>query len=268
MRVPDLFNPALCQISMNGIVKSADLVKEQRVENGVAGTKGATEEPVDSMDSLTEKSCSDNNSLYDSSGLASLEDTQGNSIDTSAIKRHKSLVDAAHVLLEAVGEDVSREGLRKTPERFAKALEFLTSGYRQSIEEAVNGALFEEDVDSEEPVTVKDMDLFSLCEHHVLPFFGTCSISYIPNQKVIGLSKLGRIVDILSRRLQVQERLTKQIAETVERITGARGVAVQIEAKHLCMACRGVQKSNATTVTRCLRGLFKTDPILRQEFLS
>ncbi|GJQ10628.1 hypothetical protein GpartN1_g2419.t1 [Galdieria partita] len=269
MRVPEFFNaPLTCEISMNGTCKNTDLLREERVEDGAGGLLKSHLD-LESTDSITEKSFSENHSVS-SSGSNDVQDTTvnyvGESSDTS--RRHNSLVNVAQVLLESIGEDVNREGLRKTPERFAKAIEFLTSGYQQSIEEAVNGALFEEDVDAQEPVTVRDIDVFSLCEHHMLPFFGKCTVSYVPNKKVIGLSKLGRIVDILSRRLQVQERLTKQIAETIEEITEAHGVAVEMEARHLCMACRGVQKNNAVTITRSMRGEFKTNTILRQEFLK
>ena len=154
-------------------------------------------------------------------------------------------------LLQQVGENPEREGLVRTPERASKAMRFLTSGYSKKIEDVVNGALF--DVDSNQMVMVKDIEFYSLCEHHILPFYGTCTVAYIPNGKVIGLSKLPRIVDMYARRLQVQERLTNEIAEAVLEVTNAKGVIVTMQAKHLCVMMRGVEK-NCDTVTKCTLG--------------
>jgi GTP cyclohydrolase I len=169
-------------------------------------------------------------------------------------------------IIESLGEDINRDGLRDTPERAAKALKFLTQGYEQSIEGIVNGALFESD--SDEMIIVKDIELYSLCEHHLLPFIGKCHVAYLPKGKIIGLSKIARLVDLFARRLQVQERLTKQIAETVFEITGASGVGVIIEAKHLCMMMRGVQKQNSIMTTSVMLGSFRNDRRTRSEFLS
>jgi len=169
-------------------------------------------------------------------------------------------------LLEQIGEDPSREGLQKTPERAAKAFKYLTRGYEQTVGDIVNGALFESDTD--ELVLVKEIELYSLCEHHLLPFIGKCHVGYIPDGKVLGLSKIARLVDMYARRLQVQERLTKQIAETIQSITGALGVAVVIEAQHLCMMMRGVEKQNSVMTTSCLLGAFRDEPSARAEFLS
>jgi len=169
-------------------------------------------------------------------------------------------------LLEQIDEDPSREGLLKTPERAAKAFKYLTRGYGQTVEGLVNGALFESDTD--ELVLVKEIELYSLCEHHLLPFIGKCHVGYIPDGKVLGLSKIARLVDMYARRLQVQERLTKQIAETIQSITGALGVAVVIEAQHLCMMMRGVEKQNSVMTTSCLLGAFRDEPSARAEFLS
>ncbi len=169
-------------------------------------------------------------------------------------------------LLEQIGEDPTREGLLKTPERAAKAFKYLTRGYSQTVEGIVNGALFESDTD--ELVLVKEIELYSLCEHHLLPFIGKCHVGYIPDGKVLGLSKIARLVDMYARRLQVQERLTKQIAETIQSITGALGVAVVIEAQHLCMMMRGVEKQNSVMTTSCLLGAFRDEPSARAEFLS
>ncbi len=169
-------------------------------------------------------------------------------------------------LLSLLGEDVSRDGLRETPRRVEQALRFLTKGYRQEMEGVLNGAIFP--VDSSEMVIVRDIDFFSLCEHHMLPFFGKCHVAYLPNGRVIGLSKIPRLVELFSRRFQVQERLTMEIASAVEEGTGASGVGVVMEAQHLCMMMRGVEKQNALAVTSAMRGTFKSDPKTRMEFLD
>jgi GTP cyclohydrolase IA len=174
--------------------------------------------------------------------------------------------DLVRQLLAQLGEDPSREGLLETPRRVADSLKFLTSGYTTDIDELINGALFT--VPYNEMVIVRDLDMYSLCEHHLLPFFGKCHVAYIPDGRVIGLSKLPRIVDAFARRLQVQERLTSQIAETIEAKVRPLGVAVVIEATHLCMAMRGVEKQSSVTVTSAMRGVFHKDPRTRGEFLE
>jgi GTP cyclohydrolase I len=168
-------------------------------------------------------------------------------------------------LITSIGEDVSRDGLQKTPERAAKALGFLTQGYQQSLEEIVNGAIF--DSDNDEMVIVKDIELYSLCEHHLLPFVGKAHVAYLPKGKVIGLSKIARITDMYARRLQIQENLTKQIADAIQQVTGAAGVGVVIEAQHFCMMMRGVQKQHSSTVTSMMLGAFRENIQTRQEFL-
>lgn len=167
--------------------------------------------------------------------------------------------------LELIGEDPRREGLLKTPERVANAMKFLTEGYNSSAEEVVGDGIFEEEHDN--MIMVRDIELYSLCEHHMLPFFGKAHVAYIPNGKIVGLSKIPRIVDVFARRLQVQERLTEQIAEGLCNVLHPSGVGVVIEAYHLCMMMRGVQKQNSKTITSALRGAFREDPKTRDEFL-
>jgi GTP cyclohydrolase IA len=169
-------------------------------------------------------------------------------------------------LLHGIGEDVDREGLRRTPDRAARALEFLTQGYRQDLDDIINDAVFGSA--ASEIILVKDIELYSLCEHHLLPFIGRAHVAYIPNGKVIGLSKVARIVDVFARRLQIQENLTTQIAESLMNCLEPSGVAVVVEAKHLCMMMRGVEKQNSVMKTSCLLGVFKEDARTRSEFLS
>ena len=177
-----------------------------------------------------------------------------------------ALEQTIHTLLKEIGEDPSREGLLKTPSRVAESYRFLTRGYTQTIEEILNDALFNED--NQEIVVVRDIDFFSLCEHHMLPFFGKCHIAYIPDRQIIGLSKLPRIVEMYARRLQVQERLTKQIADTINLAVKPLGVAVVMEAEHLCMQMRGVEKQNSVAVTSTMLGAFKASAVTRSEFLE
>jgi GTP cyclohydrolase IA len=176
------------------------------------------------------------------------------------------LAKAYRELLRGIGEDVAREGLCRTPDRAARALEFLTQGYRQDLDEIINDAVFESS--ASEIILVKDIELYSLCEHHLLPFIGRAHVAYIPNGKVIGLSKVARIVDVFARRLQIQENLTTQIAESLMNCLEPSGVAVVVEAKHLCMMMRGVEKQNSIMKTSCLLGVFKDDARTRSEFLS
>jgi GTP cyclohydrolase I len=169
-------------------------------------------------------------------------------------------------LLLELGEAPERNGLQNTPKRVAKAMRFMTQGYRQDIDHLLNGALFP--IEYDEMVIVKDIDFFSMCEHHLLPFFGKCHVGYLPNKKVVGLSKIPRVVDAFSRRLQVQERLTVQIAETLKRKLNAHGVAVVMEARHLCMMMRGVEKQNTVAVSSSMLGVFRTQQQTREEFLK
>jgi len=169
-------------------------------------------------------------------------------------------------MLEQLGENPTREGLRRTPERFEKALRFLTSGYRQEPEKLLNGAMFS--VCYDEMVVVKDIEVYSLCEHHLLPFFGKCHVAYIPNKRVVGLSKIARLVNMYARRLQIQERLTSQIAQTINDKLKPQGVGVIIEARHLCMVMRGVEKQHSAAVTSAMLGAFRENKQTRDEFLS
>jgi GTP cyclohydrolase I len=169
-------------------------------------------------------------------------------------------------LLARIGEDPQREGLRRTPLRVAKAMDFLTSGYSMSVDEVVKGAIFNEDC--REMVIIRDIEFYSMCEHHMLPFFGHAHVGYLPNGKVVGLSKVARVVDVFARRLQVQERLTNQVADALMEALEPHGVAVVIEASHTCMMMRGVQKQNSTTVSSAMRGTFERDARTRAEFLG
>jgi GTP cyclohydrolase IA len=177
----------------------------------------------------------------------------------------EGLAAAVRDILREVGEDPCREGLAKTPRRVAESLRFLTRGYQQDVKKTLNGALYSTSYD--EMVIVKDIEIFSLCEHHLLPFFGRCHVAYVPTDKVIGLSKIPRLVDVFARRLQIQERLTTQIAETIMEAIKPQGVGVIIEAKHLCMIMRGVEKQNSVAVTSAMLGVFKDCDLTRAEFL-
>ena len=169
-------------------------------------------------------------------------------------------------LIQAIGEDITREGLVDTPKRAAAAFRFLNNGYHKSLENVLNNAIFESD--TEDMVIVKDIELYSLCEHHLLPFIGKCHVAYLPTGKVLGLSKIARIVDMYARRLQIQERLTKQIADAIQVAVNPRGVAVVIESKHLCMMMRGVEKQNSVMTTSSMLGLFRENISTRSEFLN
>ena len=180
--------------------------------------------------------------------------------------RMEELVKSYRTVLEQIGEDPQRDGLLKTPERAAKAMKFLTQGYDQDIEKILNNAVFPTDNDN--MVIVKDIEMYSLCEHHLLPFIGKAHVAYLPKGKVIGLSKVARIVDMFARRLQIQEQLTNQVAEAIQTITGAAGVAVVMEASHMCMMMRGVEKQHSTTVTSMMLGTFRKSHRTRDEFLK
>jgi len=181
-------------------------------------------------------------------------------------KEHKGLENAYREIIETLGEDLNRPGLKDTPGRAAKAMKFLTKGYDQDIDKIINDALFP--TSSNEMVIVKNIELYSLCEHHLLPFIGKCHVAYLPNGKVIGLSKVARIVDVFARRLQIQEHLTQQIAETIQDKTGALGVGVIIESQHMCMMMRGVEKQNSVMTTSCMLGALRDKQSTRTEFLS
>jgi len=178
----------------------------------------------------------------------------------------ESIADLVRQMLTRIGEDPARDGLRRTPERYERALRYLTSGYHQDPEKVLNGAMF--DVCYDQMVVVKDIDLFSLCEHHILPFFGKCHVAYLPDKRVVGLSKIPRLVNMFSRRLQIQERLTNQIAQAIQKTIQPLGVGVVIEARHLCMVMRGVEKHRTETITSAMLGAFRENQQTREEFLS
>jgi GTP cyclohydrolase I len=177
-----------------------------------------------------------------------------------------SVEKSVKTIIEEIGEDVNRQGLKRTPERVAEAYQFLTQGYTKDIKKVINGAIFEEKYD--EMVIVKDIDFYSMCEHHLLPFYGKVHIAYIPDGKIVGLSKIPRIVDVFAQRLQVQERMTQEIADTLDEYLSPTGIAVVVEAYHMCMMMRGVQKQNSITTTSAMHGVFKEDARTRSEFLD
>ena len=181
-------------------------------------------------------------------------------------KGEETIANLVRKMLALIGEDPNREGLRRTPERFEKAFRYLTSGYRQDPEKLLNGAMFSVCYDN--MVVVKDIELYSLCEHHLLPFFGKCHVAYIPNKKVVGLSKIARLVNMYARRLQIQERLTSQIAKAIQEKLSPEGVGVVVEARHLCMVMRGVEKQHSAAMTSAMLGAFRENKQTRDEFLS
>jgi GTP cyclohydrolase I len=183
-----------------------------------------------------------------------------------SVEKSESIADLVRRMLELIGEDPERDGLRHTPERFEKALRFLTSGYHQDPKKLLNGAMFS--VCYDQMVLVKDIEVYSLCEHHMLPFFGKCHVAYIPDKRVVGLSKIPRLVNMFARRLQIQERLTNQIASAIQQEISPFGVGVVVEARHLCMVMRGVEKQNSQTVTSAMLGAFRENVQTREEFLS
>src|SRR5579864_1435419 len=186
--------------------------------------------------------------------------------DATGVEQSESIADLVRRMLQLIGEDPNRDGLRHTPERFEKALRFLTSGYQQDPEKLLNGAMFS--VCYDQMVLVKDIEVYSLCEHHMLPFFGKCHVAYIPDKKVVGLSKIPRLVNMFARRLQIQERLTNQIANAIQQKIAPLGVGVVIEARHMCMVMRGVEKQNSQAVTSAMLGSFRENAQTREEFLS
>jgi GTP cyclohydrolase IA len=186
--------------------------------------------------------------------------------ESVSVGESQSIADLVRRMIQLIGEDPDRDGLRHTPERFEKALRFLTGGYQQDPERLLNGAMFS--VCYDQMVLVKDIEIYSLCEHHMLPFFGKCHVAYIPDKKVVGLSKIPRLVNMFARRLQIQERLTNQIASAIQQKIAPLGVGVVVEARHLCMVMRGVEKQNSQTVTSAMLGAFRENVQTREEFLS
>ncbi len=233
----------------------------------IASSNGSNGSNTISTDSMKVSETADNNSpRITTRPDRNSSHGQESSVPVPSEVGLEEMMAAVRTMLLGVGEDPEREGLLKTPKRVAEAMRFLTSGYSQSLEELLNGAIFDEG--HNEMVLVRDISVFSMCEHHMLPFMGRVHIAYIPNQKVVGLSKLARIAEMYSRRLQVQERLTRQIAEAVQTILEPKGVAVVMEASHMCMTMRGVQKPGAWTVTSAMLGVFQDEQKTREEFLN
>ena len=185
-------------------------------------------------------------------------------LDDDLFQGNSKLERLYHGVIEEIGEDPTRQGLFKTPYRSAKALQFLTQGYTQKVDEIVNGAIFDEEFD--DMVIVKDIEFYSLCEHHILPFFGKCHVGYIPNKRIVGLSKVPRVIDMFARRLQVQERLTHQVAQAINEVLQPQGIAVVMEAQHMCMMIRGVEKQRSSTFTNVMLGTFREEDSTRAEF--
>ncbi|XP_068144864.1 GTP cyclohydrolase 1 isoform X2 [Drosophila tropicalis] len=262
-------NNSICSTSSTSEAGAAPPVATSPTDEVVATATAITPPTRPRLILKTTNGSNNANSVIDNDGHEKCTFHHDLELDHKPPTREALLPDMARsyrLLLGGLGENPDRQGLIKTPERAAKAMLYFTKGYDQSLEDVLNGAVFDEDHD--EMVVVKDIEMFSMCEHHLVPFYGKVSIGYLPCNKILGLSKLARIVEIFSRRLQVQERLTKQIAVAVTQAVQPAGVAVVVEGVHMCMVMRGVQKINSKTVTSTMLGVFRDDPKTREEFLN